>query len=116
VINLAGRSINCRHTKENARVLMDSRVASTRVVGEAIARARRPPRVWLQASSAAIYAHRYDAGNDEATGILGGNEPGLPAKWRLGPEIATAWERALAEAQTPGTRKVALRISIVMAA
>jgi uncharacterized protein (TIGR01777 family) len=115
VINLAGRSINCRHTPENARVLLSSRVDSTRAVGEAIARAARPPRLWLQASSAAIYAERPDAANDEATGALGGDEPDLPPKWRLGARIAKDWERALADAPTPATRKVALRISIVMA-
>ena len=68
VINLAGRSVNCRYTAANRREILDSRVHSTRVVGEAIARARRPPRVWLQASTATIYAHRFDAPNDEATG------------------------------------------------
>lgn len=72
VINLAGRSVNCRYNQANRRAIMDSRVNSTRVVGEAIAAAAHPPRVWLQASTATIYAHRYDAANDEATGILGG--------------------------------------------
>src|SRR5205085_10498964 len=75
VINLAGRNVNCRYNAENRRAIIESRVHSTRVVGEAIARAERPPRVWLQASTAAIYAHRYDAPNDEATGVIGGAEP-----------------------------------------
>src|SRR5262245_28535501 len=64
VINLAGRSVNCRYTAKNRRLIMASRVASTKAVGEAIIRASRPPRVWLQASTATIYAHRYDAPND----------------------------------------------------
>lgn len=72
VINLAGRSVDCRYNAVNRRAIIDSRILSTRVLGEAIARAARPPRVWLQASTATIYAHRYDAANDEATGILGG--------------------------------------------
>lgn len=63
VINLAGRSVNCRYHAENRRLIKESRVNSTRAVGEAIARAGRPPRVWLQASTATIYAHRYDAPN-----------------------------------------------------
>src|SRR5689334_22839649 len=68
VLNLAGRSVNCRYTPRNREAIMRSRVQSTRVVGEVIAAAKRPPRVWLQASTATIYAHRYDAPNDEATG------------------------------------------------
>src|SRR6476661_1738193 len=71
VVNLAGRSVNCRYNAANRRNILDSRVESTRIVGEAIARARRPPRTWLQASTATIYAHRYDAANDERCGVLG---------------------------------------------
>jgi hypothetical protein len=65
VINLAGRSVNCRYGTKNRRQIMQSRVESTRVVGQAIAQSSDPPRVWLQASTATIYAHRYDAANDE---------------------------------------------------
>src|SRR5712671_2230501 len=75
VINLAGRSVNCRYTAANRKIILESRVLSTRIVGQAIALARRPPRVWLQASTATIYAHRLDAPNDEASGVLGGQEP-----------------------------------------
>lgn len=114
VINLAGRSVNCRYTAANRRSIMDSRVASTRVVGEAIMRAERPPRVWLQMSTATIYAHRFDAPNDEATGLIGGSEPDAPASWRFSIEVAQAWERALEDASTPSTRKVALRAAMVM--
>lgn len=114
VINLAGRSVNCRYTPENRRQIMDSRVVSTRVLGEAISRAADPPRVWLQASTATIYAHRLDAANDEATGIIGGAEPGAPDTWRFSIDVATAWERALDEAETPATRRVKLRTAMVM--
>jgi len=114
VVNLAGRSVDCRYNARNRRLIVDSRVESTRVVGEAIARASRPPRLWLQMSTATIYAHRYDAPNDEATGILGGDEPGSPDTWRFSIEVAKAWERTLDEATTPGTRKVALRSAMVM--
>src|SRR6476661_5446482 len=61
VINLAGRSVNCRYTAENRRQMRDSRVNSTRAVGEAIAAAKNPPNVWLQMSTATIYSHRFDA-------------------------------------------------------
>src|SRR5262245_39987064 len=98
VVNLAGRNVNCRYTPENRRAILDSRVLSTKAVGEAIAGCGRPPRVWLQASTATIYAHRFDAPNDEDAGIIGGSEPDAPASWRFSIEVATAWERALAEA------------------
>jgi uncharacterized protein (TIGR01777 family) len=114
VINLAGRSVNCRYTRANLDEMMRSRVDSTRAVGLAIAGAARPPRVWLQMSTATIYAHRFDAPNDEATGLIGGDEPDVPAYWAFSVEIAKAWERAQAEAATPRTRRVALRTSMVM--
>jgi uncharacterized protein len=114
VINLAGQTVNCRYTSENRRVLIDSRVNSTRVVGEAIARAQVPPRVWLQASTATYYAHRYDAANDEATGIIGGSELNAPETWRFSIDIVRKWERELNEAATPRTRKVLMRSAIVM--
>lgn len=114
VINLAGRSVSCRYTAPNLRAMMDSRVHSTRAVGEAINRAARPPRVWLQMSTATIYAHRFDAPHDEATGVIGGGEPDVPDYWAYSVEIAKAWERAQEEADTPHTRKVALRSAMVM--
>jgi uncharacterized protein (TIGR01777 family) len=94
--------------------MLTSRVDSTRVVGLAIEQAVRPPRVWLQMSTATIYAHRFEAPNDEWTGCLGGHEPDAPVYWRMSVEIATAWERTLAAANTPATRKVALRTAMVM--
>ncbi|MFE7030133.1 TIGR01777 family oxidoreductase [Streptomyces sp. NPDC057621] len=114
VINLAGRSVSCRYTEENLRAMMDSRVDSARVVGEAIAAAARPPRVWLQMSTATVYAHSFDAANDEATGVIGGSETGVPDYWAYSVEIAKNWERAQTEAPTPATRKVALRAAMVM--
>jgi hypothetical protein len=89
-------------------------VDSVRAVGQAISQAKRPPKVWLQSSTATIYAHRYDDANDEATGILGGAEPGAPDTWRFSIEVAKAWERALEECETPSTRKVALRSAMTM--
>lgn len=114
VVNLAGRSVNCRYNAANRGAIMASRVDSTRVVGEAIGQAENPPRVWLQSSTATIYAHRYDAPNDEATGIIGGDEAGAPATWRFSIDVAKAWERTLDEAVTPSTRKVALRSAMTM--
>ena len=93
--------------------MMHSRVRSARVLGQAIAAASRPPRVWLQMSTATIYAHRLDAANDEA-GLIGGWEPGVPGYWGYSVDIATAWERELEEAPAPRTRKVAMRSAMVM--
>jgi len=114
VINLAGRSVNCRYTPANRKLIIDSRVRSTAVVGEAIAQAANPPRVWLQASTATLYAHRYDAPNDEATGIIGGNELNVPETWRFSIDVAKRWEAAVALHATPHTRKVLLRAAMVM--
>ncbi|GHH53952.1 TIGR01777 family oxidoreductase [Lentzea cavernae] len=114
VINLAGRSVSCRYTAENLRQMMRSRIDSARVVGEAIAKADNPPGVWLQMSTATIYSHRFDAANDEETGVVGGREPDVPGYWAYSVEIAKRWEAELDEAATPGTRKVALRAAMVM--
>ncbi len=115
VINLAGRSVNCRYTQKNRRAIMDSRVNSTRIIGQAIRLAQKPPPLWLQASTATIYAHRYDAANDEATGIIGGIEPGAPETWRFSIEVATAWERALEESMPlPHTRTVLMRSAVIL--
>ncbi len=114
VINLAGRTVSCRYTDENLKQMMDSRVESTQVVGQAIAQAQHPPKVWLQMSTATIYADRRDAANDEATGIIGGNEPGVPDYWEFSVRIARNWEAAQLELDLPNTRRVALRSAMVM--
>jgi uncharacterized protein (TIGR01777 family) len=114
VINLAGRSVNCRYTASNQREILESRVFSTRVVGQAIRQATRPPRVWLQASTATIYSHRHDAPNDETSGVLGGDEPDAPSRWRFSIEVARAWELAFDKATAPRTRKVTLRSAMTM--
>jgi uncharacterized protein len=114
IINLAGRTVNCRYTAENLAQMLDSRVESTKVVGQAIAQAASPPRLWLQMSTATIYAHRFDAGNDETTGIIGGNEADVPDYWGFSVKIARDWEQTQREASTPHTRQVALRSSMVM--
>src|SRR5438132_1244361 len=101
VINLAGRSVNCRYGAKNRRAILQSRVNSTRVIGEAIARVANAPRVWLQAGTATIYAHRYDADNDETTGIIGGSEPARHDPWRF--SLAVGRALVCATSQTDGT-------------
>src|SRR5689334_20009442 len=91
VINLAGRSVNCRYTPANRREIMESRVLSTRVVGQAIAQAATPPALWLNASTATIYRHALDRAMDEASGDLGGQEADAPSTWRFSIDVATSW-------------------------
>ena len=118
VINLAGRTVSCRYNDANLRQMMNSRIESTRVVGEAIARAAHAPRVWLQASTATIYADARsrsdDLPHDESNGIIGGEEPDVPLYWEYSVRIARRWEEEQAAASTPATRRVALRTAMVM--
>jgi len=93
---------------------MDSRILSTRVVGQAIAQAAKPPALWMNASTATIYRHALDRAMDESTGELGGHEPDAPSTWRFSIDVATSWEREFFAAATPGTRKIALRSAMTM--
>jgi uncharacterized protein len=109
IINLAGKSVDCRYTEANRKTIIASRVDSTRILGEAIARCKQPPRVWLNCSSATVYKHTFEMPMDEA-----GETGATPdAKDEFSIEVIRQWERALNEAQTPATRKVALRITLV---
>jgi uncharacterized protein (TIGR01777 family) len=115
VINLAGKSVNCRYTARNREEITRSRVDSTKAIGLAIVEARHPPRLWLQAATATIYAHRYDAAHDEASGILGGNEEDVPETWRFSIDVAKAWERAFNDAPPALlTRKLLLRSALTL--
>lgn len=107
VINLAGRSVNCRYTPENKRQIIDSRVDATRAIGEAIRNCKVPPRTWLNASTATWYRHAEDKPQNDWLG-----EPGEGFSC----EVAQAWEDAFFNAPIAAeTRKVALRIAMVMA-
>jgi uncharacterized protein (TIGR01777 family) len=113
LINLAGRSVNCRYTEENRRQILDSRVDPTRALGLAIAQSQHPPRLWMNASTATIYRHSLDREMDELTGELGSAE-GEPSTWRFSTDVATAWEQAFFEQPLAHTRRVALRTAVVM--
>jgi uncharacterized protein (TIGR01777 family) len=110
VINLAGRSVDCRYHARNRREIMQSRLEPTRALGEAIARCATPPRVWLNASTATIYRHTFGPAWDEAGAIGAAPE----AKDAFSIEVAMAWEREFNAATTPRTRRVALRSAMVL--
>lgn len=114
VINLAGRSVNCRYTDANRREIKESRTHTTALIGEAIGQAARPPAIWMNASTATIYRHALDRPMDEMTGEIGGSEPNAPSTWRFSIDVATNWEQTFFEAATPGTRKIALRSAMTM--
>ncbi len=122
-INLAGRSVNCRYNARNRQEIYGSRVRSTRLVGRAMAALENPPRLWMNASTATIYRDatpgtEFDRGMDEASGEMGGYETvaggrRAPETWNFSVQVARDWEGALFGVETPRTRKIALRTSIV---
>src|SRR5690606_18055766 len=110
VVNLVGRSVDCRKTAANKRVILESRVHSCRVLGEAMRTVERPPPVWVQSATAHIVGdpEPRDTVCDEST------PPG--PMHEMAPAVAVAWERAFAEAKLPGQRGVVLRIGFVLGA
>lgn len=113
VINLAGRSVDCRYNSANRRLIMESRVNSTRCIGDAIRSCRKPPALWLNASTATIYRHSYDRFMTESEGEIGDTPEARDA---FSIAVARAWEEAFFERETPGTRKVAMRAAMVLGA
>ena len=103
VINLTGKSVNCRYTEENKKEIISSRVDSTSIIGKAIQNAANPPRVWINASSAAIYGNT-ETFTDENSKFGEG----------FSSDVCKKWEAALSMAETPHTRKIALRIGLVL--
>lgn len=110
VVNMCGKSVDCRYTEKNRRLLVESRTKTSRAIGLAIAKCKVPPRVWLNASSATLYKHTFDTPMDE-----NGPQGSTPeAKDEFSIEIINQWERAANEVPTPRTRKVLLRTTMVL--
>jgi NAD dependent epimerase/dehydratase family enzyme len=105
VINLAGKSVNCRYNERNRAEIFRSRLDTTRELGAAIATAKKPPALWLNSSTATIYRHAEDRPMTESTGEIGTG---------FSVSVATAWEQAFFELPLPRTRRVALRMAIVL--
>ncbi len=124
VINLAGRSVNCRYNERNRAEIYNSRILTTRLLGQVISRLANPPRLWMNASTATIYRHSLNQPMDEAAGELGGYElvsPSLlgrprraPDTWNFSISVAKDWEAEFFTTFTPRTRKLALRSAITL--
>jgi len=104
IVNLTGRSINCRHTAANRREIVESRVDSVRVLGEAIAQCTQPPKVFVQAAGIGIYGDKGERWCDENTGH--GDD--------FVTEVCERWEAAFGNVDTRGARKVLLRLGVVL--
>ncbi|NEN06236.1 DUF1731 domain-containing protein [Diaminobutyricibacter tongyongensis] len=105
LVNLAGKSVNCRYGPANRAEILRSRVATTRELADAVAGCENPPALWVNASTATIYRHAEDRPMTESTGEFG-------TGFSVG--IATEWERTFFAADLPATRRVALRMAIVL--
>jgi uncharacterized protein (TIGR01777 family) len=104
VINLSGRSVNCRYNEQNRREILESRLRPTHVLGQAMVLCSDPPRAWLNASSATIYRNSFDQPMDENSGEIGEG---------FSVDVCQQWEKMLFDFPLQRTRQVALRITIV---
>ncbi|TDX01875.1 TIGR01777 family oxidoreductase [Dinghuibacter silviterrae] len=107
LVNLCGKNVNCRYTRKNRQAILRSRVRPTALLGRVIRRLTHPPALWINVTSATIYRHAEDRPQDEAHGELGKG---------FSVDICRSWERVFFAAETPGVRKVALRMGIVFGA
>ncbi len=105
VINLVGKSVNCRYNEKNKQEIFDSRTNATKAIGEAIQKATIPPKLWINAASATIYPHAIDQPNDEYTTTLADD---------FSVQVCKLWEKTFFEQRTPFTRKIALRMAIAL--
>lgn len=105
LINLAGKSVNCRYTEENRKVILESRTRTTRILGEAVLACNQPPELWINSSTATIYRHAEDRPMTEKEGEIGSG---------FSVDVAKGWEQAFFEFSLPSTRQIALRIAIVL--
>lgn len=105
LINLNGKSVDCRYNERNKQLIYDTRIEATYVLGQAIAQLQSPPTVWINAASATIYRHALDREMNEVTGEFGQG---------FSVDVCQKWEETFMQAYTPQTRKVALRIAIVL--
>lgn len=105
LINLAGKSVNCRYNEANKRAIMNSRIETTKKLGNAVLACKNPPKVWMNSSTATIYRHAEDRPMTEGNGEIGTG---------FSVDVAKNWEHAFFSFALPETRQIALRIAIVL--
>lgn len=105
LINLAGKSVDCRYTQKNKKEILLSRIESTKILNEAVLKCKNPPKHWLNSSTSTIYRFSLDKQMDEKEGEIGNN---------FSINVALSWEKAFFKTETPNTIKTALRTSIVL--
>jgi uncharacterized protein len=105
LINLAGKSVDCRYNEKNKQEIFDSRINTTNTLGQAIMQCKNPPALWINSSTATIYRHAQDRPMTESTGEIGSG---------FSVNVATNWEKTFFSFKLPGTRQVALRMAIVL--
>jgi uncharacterized protein (TIGR01777 family) len=105
VINLAGKSVNCRYNEKNKKEIFDSRTYPVLAIADAIQKCSNPPKLWINASSATIYRHATDLPQDEYNGEIHND---------FSVQVCKLWEKTFYDQPTPGTRKVALRMAITI--
>lgn len=105
LVSLSGKNVNCRYTADNMREIYASRLEPTQALAEAVAAAEQPPRVWVHLTSATIYRHAEDRAQDEETGELGSG---------FSIDVCRTWENAFEQVDAPNTRKVMLRVGLVL--
>ena len=105
LINLTGKSVDCRYTAKNKQAILSSRIRATNQLGKAIQALQHPPKVWMNASTATIYQSTYDQPNTEKSERIGND---------FSMTVAKKWEKAFFSYTLPKTRQIALRISLVL--
>ena len=105
LINLAGKSVDCRYNENNKKEIYDSRIGTTKILGEAILKCKNPPALWINSSTATIYRHAEDRPMTESTGEIGSG---------FSVNVATNWEKTFLDFKLTSTRQVALRMAIVL--
>src|SRR5690606_2762499 len=105
LVNLAGKSVNCRYNEKNKKEIMNSRIQTTRILGESILQCKNPHKVWMNSSTATIYRHAEDRPMTEESGEIGSG---------FSVDVATNWEKEFFSFHLPNTRKIALRTAIVL--
>lgn len=105
LLNLAGRSVNCRYNARNKNEIMNSRIDATNALGEALKRLKQPPELWINGASTTIYRHAEDRPQDELTGEMEND---------FSVQVCKAWEKTFNELTLNTTRKVVLRMAIVL--